>query len=238
MRGDRSALGTLPTAAYQYCEPVRTASAFGWYIFPPVDIRLKWDGAETFYHAGEDWRCLVSEHLDEDFVDLWDSNVPGDLKGRAPPFLSGLFVPGIVQVWSGFFVSSARDWSVLIRPVANVVQSRAFACYEGIIESDRFKPMPLFVNIRLIATDAEIVIPKLTPLFQVQPIHRESYSEATLTYSALSEAQDMEGDIFGMSPADWDGFRTTIRDIDPRKGNHSVGSYGARVRRRAKQHPN
>ena len=38
MPADASALGTLPFAAYQYCEAIRTASSFGWYIFPMADI--------------------------------------------------------------------------------------------------------------------------------------------------------------------------------------------------------
>ena len=36
MRADRSALGVIPTAAFQYCEALTSASAFGWYVFPPM----------------------------------------------------------------------------------------------------------------------------------------------------------------------------------------------------------
>ena len=35
-RADRSAGGMLPTRAFRYCDPVTTASAFGWYVFPPA----------------------------------------------------------------------------------------------------------------------------------------------------------------------------------------------------------
>jgi hypothetical protein len=233
MRADESALGTLPTAAYQYCEAVRTASSFGWYVFPPTDIRLAWDGAEALYETGGEWRPLTSVHLGDGFLDLWDAHAPADLKGRAPPYLSSLFVPGIVQIWSGLLVSSARDWSVLIRPLANVPQSHAFACSEGVIETDRFGPCPLFVNIRLLSTDREIVIPKLKPLFQIQPIRRECYAGATL--KDVAPKQDDANGPFGMSESDWDGFRSTIRSADPRDTDHKTGSYGASVRRRAKR---
>ena len=43
-RADRSAAGTLPTRAFRYCEPVVTASAFGYYVFPPFNFSLMWDG--------------------------------------------------------------------------------------------------------------------------------------------------------------------------------------------------
>ena len=233
MRADESALGTLPTAAYQYCEAVRTASSFGWYVFPPTDIRLAWDGAETLYEADGEWHQLTSVHLGDGFLELWDTHAPANLKGRAPPYLSSLFVPGIIQIWSGLFVSSERDWSVLVRAPANIAQSHTFACYDGLIETDRFKPCPLFINIRLLSTEREIIIPKMKPLFQVQPIRRECYSDATLRDVAFEK--QMSDGFFGMSEADWDGFRSTIRSADPRDTDHQTGSYGASVRRRAKR---
>jgi hypothetical protein len=43
MRADRSAGGTLPTRAFRYCEPVASASSFGWYLFPAMDFTVIWD---------------------------------------------------------------------------------------------------------------------------------------------------------------------------------------------------
>src|SRR5947209_3516233 len=45
-RADRSAEGTLPVNAYRYCEAIASASAFGWYLYPPLSFSLIWDGAE------------------------------------------------------------------------------------------------------------------------------------------------------------------------------------------------
>jgi hypothetical protein len=69
LRGDKSALGTLPAAAFQYCEPVRTASSFGWYVFPPQDISLVWDGVDIFYADEGEWRPLSSMGLNQRFLD-------------------------------------------------------------------------------------------------------------------------------------------------------------------------
>lgn len=237
MRADESALGTIPTAAYQFCEAVRTASSFGWYVFPPTDIRLQWDGAETRFYKDGEWRPLQSEHLGDDFVELWDAQAPSDLKGRAPPYLSNLFVPGIVQIWSGYLVGSAEGWSALVRPPVNMLQSSSFACYEGVIETDRFKPCPLFINIRLISTNREIVIPRTRPLFQVQPILRQCYSDSTLKDADPDARSENRKSPFDMTDDDWAGFRKTIRNADPAASEHRAGSYGAGVRRRAKQEP-
>jgi len=45
-RADRSADGMLPTRGYRYCEALASASAFGWYIYPPLNFSLVWDGIE------------------------------------------------------------------------------------------------------------------------------------------------------------------------------------------------
>ena len=133
MPADASALGTLPVAAYQYCEAIRAASSFGWYVFPPTDIRLRWDGSEVRCWQDGEWQSLVSMTLAGETLQRWQQFAPDGLKDQPPPFLSSLFVPGIVQVWSGFLVSSSEDWSILVRPPANLTQSNSYFCYEGLV---------------------------------------------------------------------------------------------------------
>lgn len=233
MHADRSALGSMPAAAHQFCEALRAASSFGWYIFPSHDIRLRWDGAQTFFDNGQEWWPLTSV-LDPELSSYWDEHCPADMKGGAPPYLSALFVPGVVQIWSGLLVSTAPDWSVLVRPLANLTQSRAFACYEGIIETDWFKPTPLFINIKLSSTDTVIEIPRNKPLFQLQPVHRLSYTAAMDQFVEHEGLQPRRGERGGMSPEDWSGLSSTIRSVSPSRP-HDTGRYGADVRKRAKQ---
>ena len=240
LKADPSALSTLPTAAFQFCEPVRTASSYGWYVFPPMDLRLRWDGADVFYMTEDGWQTLSSAHLDSDYLDYWNRCAPEDLLDRAPPFLTHLFVPGVVQIWSGFLVSSKPGWSIVVRPPVNLVQNRSFCCFEGIVETDSFKPCPLFVNIKLISTEREIVLPKIKPLFQVQPLHQSSYANATLNYVEQVGLEPIaEGTCEGgMSEADWHGYRSTVRSVEPlRTGDddHVGGDYGAKARRRRRR---
>lgn len=234
MRADESALGTLPTVAYQYCEAMRVASAFGWYVFPPSDVVLTFDGFEVRYATEEGWEQLRSIHLDGESVEYWDANAPDDMKGYAPPFLSHMLIPGVVQVWSGLFVSTVQDYSVFIRSPVNFPHSKDYACFDGVVETDRFKPCPLFVNIRLTSTGTEIAIPRDRPLFQVMPIHRSSYSAAALKNSDLTEFGDGEDGIAGLTAEDWDGIRGTLRKTDAPDGRQRSGKYGAAVRRRVK----
>src|SRR6516162_9711735 len=50
----------LPMRGYRYCEAVAAASAFGWYIYPPLSFSLMWDGVEIAwtYAGAEDWYPL------------------------------------------------------------------------------------------------------------------------------------------------------------------------------------
>ena len=80
---DRSADGMLPMRGYRYCEAVAAASAFGWYIYPPLSFSLVWDGVEIAwtYAGAEDWYPLrgaqfpgfrqLFEQVAPDPVSLW-----------------------------------------------------------------------------------------------------------------------------------------------------------------------
>lgn len=234
MRADKSALGSLPAAAFQYCEAIRAASSFGWYIFPMLDVCLRWDGRHVSYlDESNERKELTSIHLPEELWLPWDENAPDDLKGCRVPVISSLFVPGIVQIWSGLLVSTSSDWSILARPLANCGSYGLFSCYEGIVESDQYRPCPLFINIKLLKTDTDIHLYRNRPLFQVQPISRESYSDHAMgfkEYSGMNLRQ--ESSDVGMSAEDWDGIRETIRSTQAER--ISIGKYGAKIRKKRK----
>lgn len=234
MRADRSALGTIPVAAYQYCEALCSASAFGWYVFAPCDIALRWNGADVLYRDGGRWRPLTSV-VPPEFAALWDASCPPFAVGKAPPLLTALFVPGLVQIWSGYLVRTLPDWSVLVRPLVNCAHTHAFRTYEAIVETDTYGPWPLFINIQLIATDIDIEIPRQQPLFQVQQIPRPAYRHEGSGCTIHELFADAPGG--GLSEADWQGYCRTVRAADPVDDAHEVGQYAVGVRRRAKTAP-
>lgn len=233
MRAERSALGTIPTKAYQYCEALCSASAFGWYVFPPSDIRLYFDGSDVYSEINDDWVRLSSVHL-PDVENWWDQQCPENLVGMAPPFLTNLGIPGYVQIWSGMLVKTMPEWSILVRPLVNVQTTNQYFCFEGIVETDRYCPAPLFTNIKL-QTTGLIEIPADMPMFQVQPIPRESYSKNKLkSYEQHDIFDERDGDS-SMSTDDWEGYRRTIRTVDPTQDDHSLGQYAVSSRRRGKK---
>jgi hypothetical protein len=224
MPADKAALGFMPTPAFQYCEAMRVASSHGWYVFPPVDICLQWNGADVFYQSGESWLPLSYVEL-PGFAEYWDSNCPADYGSLAPPYLRALPSIGVVQVWSGWLMDATDGWSALVRPLVNVHRSTLFYCFEAAVEIDRFRPCPLFVNLQLRATNVAIALAREDPLFQVQAVRRECYDQSHLVREGFGTD--------GMSAEDWAGFRQTVRANRPDEA-HRLGDYAVGVRRRSK----
>lgn len=227
-RADKSAGGTLPVRAYRYCDAVTSAAGFGWWVFPPTDLQLLWDGEEIFWHCEglDDWVPLLASAQFPGQSARFDLAAPEHLRGCSPPFLSALADPGVVQIWTGLMVRSAPDWSLLVRSPANLPAPGGYAVYEGILESDR-RFGPLFTNIRLTRTNVPVRLSADRPLVQVQPLPRSVYSDPILEAMALTP--NMEA----FEPEDWADYQASIVDPsdDPTRG---PGTYAIAARKRRK----
>ncbi len=227
MRADASVLGTLPSRGFQYCEALRAASSFGWYAFPPIDFTLQWDGSRVIwtYRGAKAWYPLTSAQF-PGYQAVFDRVAPNRLRGFSPPFLTAVTEPGLVQVWTGLMIESAENWSVLVRPPANLPRNIAFDQYEGIIETDRWFG-PLFTNVRLIKTDIPIHFSTEIPLIQVQPLHRNTYADE------VSNEFGLIANPAGFSDEAWSRYEQTIvrPNLEPQR---PVAAYAASVRRRRK----
>ena len=227
-RADRSAAGTMPTRAFRYCEALTSASAFGWYLFPPIGLSFMWDGGSDVvwtYPGADAWFPLKIAQF-PNFADHFDRIAPPEVKGFSPPFVAAFKEPGLVQIWTGFFARTAPEWSLLLRAPANIPRSQGYEHYEGIIETDRWFG-PLFTNIRLTRTNAPIDFDVEFPLLQVQPVHRSVYGDALDSFEVVRGL-----DRFGSR--EWDDFRTTVvvPNLDPHRQR---GEYAAAVRRQRKR---
>ncbi len=226
VRADSSALGTLPVAAYRHCSAVTAASGHGWYVFSPLEFSLVWDGADMLWTHGSDdvWYPLSSAQF-PGFADYWIESAPADLREYAPPFLANTAQPGIIQLWTGLFVKSRPGWSIMVRSPVNLQRSLTTMFYEGIIETDQWFG-PLFINIRILRTDFPIVFGTEQPLFQVQPIPRIAYSEAT------RQSFQVVGDPLAFTSADWAAYKAVVEGSSTHL--HRSGRYAASVRKREK----
>ncbi len=221
-RADRAAGGLLPTRAFRYCEAVTTASAFGWYVFPPVTFSLLWTGEQTAwtFEGADEWFPLGRAQF-PGFSETFDRDAPASVRGYAPPLLAALPEPGVVQVWSGLLARTRPEWSLLLRAPANLPRQGGYDLFEGIVETDRWFG-PLFTNVRLTKTDVPTTFDAHYPLFQAQPLHRSAYADELLN------DVDVVNGVAALTPADWDRYAATV--IKP--GAAAVGHDAAQVRRR------
>lgn len=222
---DGSAAGTVPMRAYRYCEPMRLASSIGWYVFPPIDFSLIWDGVNIKWKCDglEQWVPLDSSQFPK-FSSTFDTHSPAHIQGYAPPFLASVVQPGVFQVWSGLIAKTTKDWFLCVRPPINLPKQRHATSFEGVIETDKWFG-PLFTNFQIEQTNTVISFKRSEPLFMVHLVHS----------SSLKESKDFdfcEG-LPDFTAEDWKLYQDTVVD---RVGERRVpGSYAIESRRARKR---
>ena len=229
LRADRSACGTLPVRAVRYCEALTSATAFGWWLFSPIEIELLWDGVEIFWRCDEepDWMPLSPSAQLPNYVAEFNSVAPEALKGCSPPFLTALPEPGNLQLWTGLIAQTAPDWHLLVRSPANMPQIGGVCLFEGIVEADRWFG-PLFVNMRLTRSHLPVRVRADYPLIQVQPVARQSYSNDTL------DRMEITNDPAELTQAHWEAYHSSIVEPNSRP-NRPFGRYATDARKQRHQ---
>ncbi len=203
-----------------------SAAGYGWWVYPPMDFQLIWNGNDIYWHfeGAPDWLPLSPAAQFPNFSQAFDQAAPAELRGCAPPFLTALPEPGVVQIWTGLMARTAPDWSLLIRPPANLPLPGGYCLYEGIVETD-FWFGPLFTNLRLTQTNRPVRLRADFPLLQVQPLPKIAYADQTLGATAIIP------DMSVMTDSDWSAYRDTIAapSLDADRG---FGAYAVAVRKR------
>jgi uncharacterized protein DUF6065 len=219
-RADRSADGTLPVIAYRYCEAIASASAFGWYLYPPLNFSLIWDGTEIAwtYEGADGWYPLRGAQF-PGFLESFEKLAPAGLEDLAPTFLAQGKLPGVVQIWSGYLARTAPGWALLSRGTANIPKTQGYESYEGIVETDTWFG-PLFTNVRLLRINSPVEFHMRYPMFQVQPLLRQCYREPSFEVREVCD----------LGAEHWQRFAATMRpNTDQRR---ALGHYAADTRRR------
>lgn len=226
-RADQSGIGTLPTRAFRYCEAARVAAGFGWYLFPPMDFSLVWDGADIFWSfAGSDgWLPLKAAQF-PDFRARFNEVAPDPVQDYTPPFLAKLLEPGLVQVWTGIVARTAPGWSLLFRWLPNVARPGGWEPFEGIVETDHWFG-PVISNMRLTRTHVPVEFKADFPMLLLQPVPQFAYEERLLNDFRVVPGLDH------LTPEDWAAYEHTVvrpNTMEDRKR----GMYAAETRKRHK----
>ncbi len=227
-RADPTLLGSIPLRAHQFCEPFIAASGFGWYLYPPIDFSLMWDGTAIVWRPrGEQrWRVLETAAV-PGFPEHYQAEAPQD--GSAPnpfPFLIAIREPGIIQLWTGCMARTREGWVSLVRAPANLPSKAGYEVLEGIVETDWWFG-PIFANLRLYQTGYPVRLQKGMPLFQLQAIPREALDD-----KALNDFEVLEG-LEHFTTREWEDLSKAVRLRG--ESDDKAGGYRREVRRRRKE---
>ena len=227
-RADRSGAGFLPGRAMRYCDALTTATGYGYWLFPPIDLQFLWDGEQVYWCYGDNtgWLPLSgtpsSAAQFPGYSSHFDDIAPDRLQGCSPPFVTALPEFGAVQIWTGLLARTRPGWSLNVRMPVNLPGITGLTAWEGIVESDHWFG-PLFNNFRITKTDFPVIVRASVPFLQVQPIPQMAYREDLLNDVVVRQSSEMSLD-------DWDQLsQVLLPDEAKLKGQ---GSYAVRIRKR------
>lgn len=205
----------VPLRGRKFCGPLNAASSVGWYIFPPIDFYLNWDGHNFFalFDGLEDWTMIDRVYL-PGYIDRFEAEAPEFAHPCAPSFLDVFPEPGVIQIWTGYVIRSDPDLSSWVRSPINIPHSPTYDVVEGIIETDWWFGA-MIVNLRFKKTDTPVHFSRITPLCQVFNVPRSVYDKANNSDFAI------ENGIAALSDGDWQEFyRHSNRQFTSKQGSY------------------
>ncbi|MEU7793511.1 DUF6065 family protein [Micromonospora tulbaghiae] len=239
--------GSLPVRAVQQCPPVAAGSGLGWYVYPPADVALRWDGHDTEWSLLQEnepagWRSLAGGYdgtlpqapaqladLPERFRDGLDIF---DRYGGTMPFIDAdPRAPHTIEMVTGVVARTSPGWCLLARGVPNWPAQRGLQLYEGVVETDWYTSF-LPTILRLTEPGHVVRLYRNIPLMCLQPVHR-----STLAASRQAEL------ITGQGIAQWpDDLWADLVALRRRRQDPQIrGSYRReqvrRLRERADYEP-
>ncbi|MGV9807698.1 DUF6065 family protein [Micromonospora chersina] len=234
--------GSLPVRAVRQCPPVAVGSGLGWYVYPPADFALRWDGQETEWSLLEEnepvrWRSLAGGYDgrlpdaaaqlakapdrfrdDLDIFDRYGGEIPFiDVDPRAG---------NMVELVTGVMARTSPGWCLLARGAPNWPAPTGLQIYEGVVETDWYTSL-LPTILRLTEPGRVVRFYRNLPVMCLQPVHRavlEAAGKAKLvTGQGLDEWPD---DVW----ADFVALRRRRQDPGIRS------SYRREQARRSREH--
>jgi len=225
------------------CAPLTDASGFGWYIFPPVDFALRWDGQTTEFARLADnepagWQSLAGayplalpeeeralhqapEHFKTEF------NIFDSAEGRFSFIDVDPRLGNTCEITPAVTARTPPGWSLLIRQPANWPHSRHHQVLEGVLDTEWYGAK-LSIIVRLLEIGQVVRFYRALPMAVAQPVPRV----------AVEASQQSAGHVVrGAENFPDDAWERYITNRKRRVGGKGRGTYRARQRHQRRQTP-
>ena len=174
---DRTLRGTANKAATRWCGPFTHANKAGFWLFPPVDIDITWQGGQDFEWELHTPYTDVDRHLIRFLMDEGDEANPDKWSGAEgrTKFTWGLVEEGVVQMWTGCIFETPPGWGLHIRSPVNAGND-AFHVMEAVLETDWLQ-YDIWLNLVFhhVGERVELRRESWPPVAQLVPVPRETY---------------------------------------------------------------
>jgi hypothetical protein len=238
---DRTLRGTAPKGAVRWCGPFTHANKAGWWLFPPVDIDITWQGGQEFEWDLHTPYSDADYHLIRFLLDA-DREVSPDKwlgEGGRTKFTWGLVEEGVAQIWTGCIFETPPGWGLHIRSPVNC-GSHAFHVMEAVLETDWLQ-YDIWLNLAFHTPGERVELRRdaWPPVAQLVPIRREAYEapwelEEELVNRRTSEAERVFDYYVEYNERKFsgDGKQLIVRD-DPERTKDSTTYFRERRRLRS-----
>jgi hypothetical protein len=235
--GSPTVRGTLPIGGVQMCAPLTDASGFGWYLFPPVDFALRWDGQTVDFARLKDnepagWQSLAGAKAlalpeEERALDRAperfraDFGIFGSRDGQFSFIDAEPRLGNTCEITPAVTARTSPGWSLLIRQPANWPQPRHHQVLEGVLDTEWYGAK-LTIILRLIEVNKVVRFYRTLPMAVAQPVPR-----IAVEASQRAGARIVRG-IENFPDDAWDRY---IGNRSRRVNGKGQGTYRAQQRR-------
>jgi hypothetical protein len=172
---EKTLRGEASSAAMRWCGPFAHVNAYGFWLFPPVDLDVIWHGGRSFEHRFE------TLYTDDDASVVSRLQRPED-KYRYVPRKKvefGSTLESVVSIWTGCIFQTPPGWGLMIRNPVNINASTIFRAQEAILETD-WLPYDIWVNLLFVHQEKWARIRRSDgwpPIAQLLPVPKAAYDQ-------------------------------------------------------------
>ncbi|MEV4114746.1 DUF6065 family protein [Nonomuraea sp. NPDC049695] len=230
--------GSMEAKAARVCSPMTTASGFGWYVYPPADFAVRWDGYTSEWSLLENnepvgWRSLAGAHdgtlpASQEILQKIPKDRSADMdifdKYHGLPFIEAdPRNPHMLEIVTGIIARTPPDWWLQVRAVPNWPQPGDHQILEGIIETDWYRSY-LPTMVRLTQQNRVVRFYRHLPIMSLQPVSRR----------AVEAGRRPPGDYRGIEHIPDDVWREFVAWRRRKQDPNSAAFYVREQRERAK----